>query len=192
MVPSFRLSHPDKYKKSSISLNITTEVDSKHFRLLRPFILKGFTTMPQANFSFILYIFFSILRVKSSPYPLRDSNPNTKTLNHFIFKACSVYRPNTPPKYISKKTRQIWYASPKVEHFWMYIFFMDKTGRKNNLFYSISMKLTINLSKTGLQPKQPSKQDSVVKIISPSPHFLLAAIILCFLWSAYFGSLVSS
>ena len=32
-------------------------------------------TIPQANFSFILYIFFSILRVKSSPYPVRDSNP---------------------------------------------------------------------------------------------------------------------
>ena len=134
MVPSFRLSHPDKYKKSSISLNITTEVDSKHFRLLRPFILKGFTTMPQANFSFILYIFFSILRVKSSPYPLRDSNPNTKTLNHFIFKACSVYRPNTPPKYISKKLGKSDMHLQKLSTFGCTYFLWTKQEEKTTFF----------------------------------------------------------
>ena len=48
-------------------------------------------TMPQANFSFILYIFFSILRVKSSPYPVRDSKPIYETLKAFIFKVFSVF-----------------------------------------------------------------------------------------------------
>ena len=65
-------------------------------------------TMPQANFSFILYIFFSILRVKSSPYPVRDSKPINKPLKAFISKAFSGLRPNNGPnkdKFIEKPKR---------------------------------------------------------------------------------------
>ena len=55
-------------------------------------------TIPQANFSFILYIFFSILRVKSSPYPVRDSKPINEPLKAFILKAFSVFCPNAVQK----------------------------------------------------------------------------------------------
>lgn len=55
-------------------------------------------TMPQANFSFILYIFFSILRVKSSPYPVRDSKPITKVPNPFKIKDSSAFCPNAVQK----------------------------------------------------------------------------------------------
>ena len=45
------------------------ELDSKPFRLLKPFILKGLTTMPQTNFSFILCM-FSVLLLLDEPFGL--------------------------------------------------------------------------------------------------------------------------
>jgi hypothetical protein len=36
-----------------------TEVDSKHFRLLQPFILKGFTTVPQLCPKQIFLLFYA-------------------------------------------------------------------------------------------------------------------------------------
>jgi hypothetical protein len=68
MVPSFRLSHPDKYKKSSISLNITTEVDSKRITLSTPLYFKGFPNPVPSLSQGILFM------------PVRDSKPAHETL----------------------------------------------------------------------------------------------------------------
>ena len=55
------------------------------------------TSVPQnyapSKFFFYFIHFFSILRVKSSPYPVRDSKPIIKTLKAFIFKVFSVFFP---------------------------------------------------------------------------------------------------
>ena len=62
------------------------------------------TSVPQnyapSKFFFYFIHFFSILRVKSSPYPVRDSKPTKKPLKSFILKAFSGFCPNIVQKQI--------------------------------------------------------------------------------------------